>query len=121
MDKKFSKQFVQDQKKRLEEERRSNLNQIEALKKDDPFIDPDHASDNAAVDTDVREQVGHDTIEAEVKDMTKRVTDIDNALRKINKNQYGYCERCKKAIPEARLELIPEASFCIDCEKRLRK
>ena len=62
-----------DQKKRLEEERRKNLNQIEVLKKDDPFADPGHTSDNAAVDTDVREQVGHDTIEAEIKDMKKRV------------------------------------------------
>lgn len=112
---------MQDQKKRLEEERRKNLDQIEALKKDDPFSDPDHASDNAAVDTDVREQVGHDTIEVEIKDMQKRVADIDNALRKINKDLYGYCERCKQPILEARLRLIPEASFCIDCEKRLRK
>lgn len=121
MDKNFSKQFVQEQKKRLEEERRKNLDQIEELKKEDPFADPEHASDNAAVDTDVREQVGHDTIEAEIKDMQKRVEEIDSALKKINRNQYGYCARCKKSILEARLKLIPEASFCIDCEKRLRK
>ena len=121
MEKKFSKLFVQEQEKRLEEERRKSLNQIEKLKKDDPFANPDHASDNAAVDTDVREQVGHDTIEAEIKDIQKRVGDIDNALKKINKNQYGYCERCKKPVPQARLKLIPEASFCIDCEKHLRK
>ncbi|MDO9028044.1 MAG: TraR/DksA C4-type zinc finger protein [Candidatus Roizmanbacteria bacterium] len=110
-----------EQKKRLEEERKKSLNQIEMLKKDDPFADPDHASDNAAVDTDVREQVGHATIEAQVKDMQKRVGEINNALRKINKNQYGYCERCKEPILQARLKLIPEASFCIGCEKHLRK
>jgi len=121
MDKKFSKRFIQKQKKILEEERTKNLNQIEELKKDDPFADPDHVSDNAAVDTDVREQVGHDTIEAEIKDLQKRVGEIDNALKKINKNQYGCCERCKKSIPEARMKLIPEASFCINCEKKLRK
>lgn len=121
MDKIFLKQSVQEQKKRLEEERRKSLNQIEMLKKDDPFADPDHGSDNAAVDTDVREQVGHATIEAQINDLQKRVEEIDNALRKINKNQYGYCERCKKPIPQARLKLIPEASFCIDCEKHLRK
>lgn len=112
---------MEEQRKKLEAERKKNLNQIELLKKDDPFADPDHASDNAAVDTDVREQVGHDTIEAEIKDMQKRVGEIDNALKKINKNQYGHCERCKKPILQARLKLIPEASFCIDCEKRLRK
>ncbi len=91
------------------------------FKKEDPFADPEHASDNAAVDTDVREQVGHDTIEAEIKDMERRIGEIEVALRKISKNQYGICERCKKTIPQARLKLIPEAAYDIDCEKKLRK
>lgn len=103
------------------EERQKSLKQVEELKKDDPFSDPDHASDNAAVDTDVREQVGHDTIEAQIKDMQKRITQIDVALRKVSKGQYGKCESCGKVIPEARLTLIPEAANCLDCEKRLRK
>ena len=89
--------------------------------KDDPFSDPDHVSDNAAVDTDVREQVGHDTIEAEVKDLERRVKEIDIALRKMSKKQYGKCEKCGKIIPQLRLKLVPEAQFCIDCEKKLRK
>lgn len=121
MDKKLAKKFVLEQKAKLEIERRKNLLQIEELKKDDPFSDPDHASDNAAVDTDVREQVGHDTIEAEIRDLERRVMDIDIALKKIYKNRYGFCERCKKPIPLARLKLIPEAAYDIDCEKKLRK
>lgn len=91
------------------------------MRRDDPFSDPDHASDNAAVDTDVREQVGHETIEAEIKDLEKRLVDIETALKKIYKNAFGMCEKCGKAIPLPRLELIPEARFCIDCEKKLRK
>jgi len=115
------KKFVSEQKEKLEKEKNKSLFQIEELKKDDPFTDPDHASDNAAIDTDVREQVGHDTIEAEIKDLERRVMDIDIALRKISKGQYGVCERCKKLIPQARLRLIPEAAYDIDCEKKLRK
>lgn len=102
-------------------EKEKSLRQIEELKKDDPFTDPEHASDNAAVDTDVREQIGHDTIEAEIKDLERRVREIDVALRKISKNQYGICDRCGKSIPQARLRLIPEAGYDIDCEKKLRK
>lgn len=118
---KFSQKFILDQKKKLQKEKEKSLQQIEELKKDDPFQDPDHASDNAAVDTDVREQVGHETIEAEIKDLERKVEDIDNALRKIAKGNYGICERCKKVIPQARLKLIPEAAYDIDCEKKLRK
>lgn len=108
-------------KKELLKEKAKSLEQIVELRKDDPFSDPDHASDNAAVDTDVREQVGHDTIEAEIKDLERRVKDIDIALKKITKNQFGKCEKCGKSIPQARLKLVPEAQFCIDCEKKLRK
>lgn len=121
MAKKFLRKFLLEQKRKLEKERERILSQIKELKKEDPFSDPEHASDNAAVDTDVREQVGHDTIEAEVNDLEKRVSDIDIALKKIIRSQYGFCERCKKIIPQARLKLIPEAAYDIDCEKKLRK
>ncbi len=105
----------------MEEEKEKSLKEIEQLKQEDPFADPDHASDNAAVDTDVREQIGHETIEAQIKDLEKKIEDIDKALKKIAKNQYGFCERCGTLIPQARLELVPEAAYCIDCEKKLRK
>ena len=55
MSKKLSKTFIKNQKTLIEDEQNKLRLQIETLKKDDPFSDPDHASDNAAVDTDVRE------------------------------------------------------------------
>ncbi|MEK7070902.1 MAG: TraR/DksA C4-type zinc finger protein, partial [Patescibacteria group bacterium] len=79
------------------------------------------ASDNAAIDTDVREQVGHETIEAQIKDLHRKVVDMDLALTKVEKGTYGRCEKCSMPIPLARLELIPEARFCIDCERKLFK
>lgn len=122
MDKKLSKKFISVQKERLEKDKAKILKQVEELKKDDPFADPDHASDNAAVDTDVREQVGHETIEAEIKDLEKRLEHINIALKKMMRgSSYGLCERCHKVIPLARLKLIPEARYCIECEKKLRK
>lgn len=120
MVKKLAKKFIILQKENLEKEIKRLLLQIENLKKDDPFADPDHASDNAAVDTDVREQVGHDTIEAQVKDLERRIADIKLAMIRIEKGKYGLCERCGKPIPLARLKLIPEARYDIDCEKKLR-
>lgn len=119
--KKLSKKFEKQQKERLEKDREDILQQIEELKKDDPFADPDHALDNAAVDTDVREQVGHETIEAQINALKKKLQNIEIALKKIVKGTYDICERCQEIIPQARLRLIPEARFCIDCEKKLRK
>jgi RNA polymerase-binding transcription factor DksA len=120
MAKAFSQEFINLQKKRLEEDLKDLLAKIEELKKEDPFLDPDHASDNAAVDTDVREQLGHDTVEAQIKDLNYRVSEIKAALLRINKGKYGICLKCAKPIPKARLEVIPESAYCIDCEKKLR-
>lgn len=119
MDKKITKDFIKEQQKKLDQEKALALVHIEEFKKVDPFQDPDHATDNAAIDTDVREQIGHDTIEAEVKDLQRRVKDIDLALKKIAEKDYGYCERCHAQIPLPRLKLVPEARYCIDCEKLL--
>jgi len=105
----------------LEKEREQTILQIAELRKGDPFSDPDHASDNAAVDTDVREQVGHETVEAEIKDLEKRLEYIGVALKRMKKGDYGVCEKCNDSIPTARLDLIPEALYCIECEKKLRK
>ncbi|OGK09798.1 hypothetical protein A2767_03435 [Candidatus Roizmanbacteria bacterium RIFCSPHIGHO2_01_FULL_35_10] len=105
----------------MEKEVKKLQKQIEDLKKNDPFADPEHATDNAAVDTDVREQVGHDTIEAEIKALQRKLSDINLALQKMKKGKYGMCERCGLAIPVARLKLLPEARYDVDCEQKLRR
>lgn len=109
------------QGKKLQEEKIKLNNHINDLKKNDPFSDPDHVNDNAAVDTDAREQMGHDTIEAEIKEMHRRLEDIVISLERIKKNRYGYCERCEKVILLKRLQLIPEARYCVECESKIRK
>lgn len=108
-------------RRRLEKEEEVLTKRINNLKEGDPFSDPDHVIDNAAVDTDVREQIGHETVEAQILALEKKINDIQNALKKMNKGKYGLCESCRKLIPSARLKLLPEAKYCIECEKRLVK
>lgn len=102
-------------------EEKETIERITQLKADDPFLNPDHANDNAAVDTDVREQMGHDTIEAQVLSLEKKLGFIRAAFKKITNNTFGICENCKKPIMTARLKLIPEARYCIECERELVK
>lgn len=90
--------------------------QISVLSAGDPFADPEHASDNAAIDTDVREQLGHDTIEAEVKTLQTRLDLSKRALAKIDTGAYGICEKSGLPIPLSRLELLPEARYRIEFE-----
>ena len=121
MGEKLTKKFISNQQKKLQMEKEKTKAQIETIKKDDPFQDPDRVSDNAAVDTEVREQDYHHIIEAKINDLEKRSKDIDIALTKIVKGKYGYCEKCNQIIPTARLELLPEARYCVADENKLRK
>ncbi len=40
---------------------------------------------------------------------------IDAALRRIDEDEYGYCQKCGEEIAEKRLAVDPAASFCVDC------
>src|SRR3954464_12370626 len=42
---------------------------------------------------------------------------IDAALARLDAGTYGACARCHGAIPAGRLEALPWAALCIDCQK----
>ena len=42
------------------------------------------------------------------------LADVDRALRRIDDGTYGTCEACGREIAKARLEIKPEARFCVD-------
>lgn len=44
------------------------------------------------------------------------VAEIDVALDRIDEATYGTCDTCGKAIPKARLEVIPWAALCVNCK-----
>lgn len=105
----------------LEGEKKDIVLRLAKLKESDPFEDPTHVTDNASVDTDVREQEAHQRIEAEMNALKKRMDDIDVAIKRTENGTYGTCKRCNKAIPEKRLLLIPESVTCVSCEQETVK
>jgi RNA polymerase-binding transcription factor DksA len=92
---------------------------IKNLEKEDPFKDPDHANDNAAIDTDAFEQSSHHRIEMLQKELQKRLILIQKTIVKIDKGTYGKCESCHKQIDPDRLRVAPATIFCITCEKNI--
>ena len=42
---------------------------------------------------------------------------IQEALRKLEEGSYGQCQDCGKAIPQKRLQLVPFALRCVECER----
>jgi len=73
-------------------------------------IDPKDFADIASDDMDRKmlETIGS-------KDM-KRMRLIDSAISRIEQGKYGLCMKCGKRIPKERLEAIPYALMCIECQ-----
>jgi RNA polymerase-binding transcription factor DksA len=41
---------------------------------------------------------------------------VDRALQKIDQGSYGVCDRCGREISKGRLDALPYAVYCIDCQ-----
>lgn len=47
----------------------------------------------------------------------KRLRAIEAALLRIQQGRYGLCMKCSKRIPQERLQALPYAVLCIECQK----
>ncbi|GIW63562.1 MAG: hypothetical protein KatS3mg091_364 [Patescibacteria group bacterium] len=114
----FSQAELEKIKKRLLEEEKRVSEDIKDLEKADPFADPNRLLENEA-DEDAREELEHENIEAQIKQLKSLQRDIKSALELIEKGEYGICQMCGKPIGKQRLELIPYAKLCVDCMNKL--
>jgi DnaK suppressor protein len=46
---------------------------------------------------------------------------IENALKRMDEGSYGRCANCGKNIALPRLEALPWARFCVDCQELAEK
>jgi DnaK suppressor protein len=46
---------------------------------------------------------------------------IDEALQRIEDEEYGTCQNCSKAIMPKRLQAVPWARYCLDCQELVEK
>ena len=46
---------------------------------------------------------------------------VDDALRRIENGTFGVCQNCGIEIPQLRLEAVPYAPYCINCERQLER
>src|SRR3990172_7586704 len=49
------------------------------------------------------------------------IYEIEEALKRIQRNTYGVCELTNKAIPKARLEAIPWTRFTVEAQAQLER
>lgn len=45
------------------------------------------------------------------------LSQIDEAVRRLERGDYGTCANCGREIPEVRLKALPFATLCRDCQE----
>ena len=63
-----------------------------------------------------------DEISSQLAEVESReLANIENALERMKIGKYGQCEVCNGRIPMARLNALPYATMCIDCQRELER
>lgn len=119
MNVKIYKTKLEEEKKLLEDEL-SALGQVDKTGDWEATPESDMSSQEVQDEGDMAERA-EDYEERSVKlnSLEIRLSDINEALEKIEGNNYGICENCKKEIEEDRLEVNPAARTCKECMEKI--
>ena len=71
---------------------------------------------DAALDS-AQDEISSQLAEVESRELAS----IENALQRMRDGQYGVCESCSTSIPMARLNALPYATLCIDCQREAER
>jgi RNA polymerase-binding transcription factor DksA len=61
---------------------------------------------------------GRDSAMLRAKVLSGNQLQIEHAMQRAVEGQYGLCEDCEDQIPGERLKAWPEATRCVECQRR---
>jgi DnaK suppressor protein len=111
---------VQKYKQQLLDLRESLVGQLNSAQKQS-FEDfaPDEVQDPVDLAVLDREQTIMLSISESERDLLEM---IDEALQRIELGgSYGICQNCKQEIAEMRLDAVPYARYCMNCQEKLER
>ncbi len=106
---------LQELKEKLLAERETLINK---LKGNDLSIDDSETPD--PVDLAVR-NYSKNVMLAVSENESRQLVLIDEALLRLEDEEYGTCQNCEKDINPKRLNAIPWARYCLDCQQLLEQ
>ncbi len=91
---------------------------IEKLKGNDLSVDDAETPD--PVDLAVR-NYSKNVMLAVSENESRQLQMVNEALQRIEDEEYGVCQNCSKEIVSKRLAAIPWARYCLDCQELLER
>lgn len=121
----YSKAELEHFRQIIMEKRKEILEELEALRA--TIMDSttgEYTQENSAYSLHMEQ--GTDTMEREKTFLFasregKFLNYLDDALKRIDKGDYGFCNDCGKLIEKERLEAVPHAQLCVDCKMKRGK
>jgi DnaK suppressor protein len=111
----MTKTQLKDIKERLQKEREMLVRKLQG---NDLSIDDSETPD--PVDLAVRNYSKNVQL-AVSENESRQLTLIDDALMRLEDEEYGPCQNCEKDINPKRLQAIPWARYCIDCQELVER
>ncbi|TMQ59224.1 MAG: TraR/DksA family transcriptional regulator [Candidatus Eisenbacteria bacterium] len=107
---------------RLLDERRKLLSQLGYLEKAMGQTQRDSSGDLSAYSFHMA-VMGTDAVEREKAFLFgsaegRQLISVDEALRRLYRSEYGTCESCGKEIGKQRLDAMPQANLCVNCQEK---
>lgn len=106
---------IEVEREKLQEERAAILDDIEHLKE---WLQGEVDVDADEGDPDLAEREKNLAL---LMVMERKLESVNSALRAMEKGMYGICERCGTPIDPARLEVRPDATLCLDCQREVER
>jgi RNA polymerase-binding transcription factor DksA len=102
-------------KLRLENDRKRLEDQLEQLKASRPTENRREGSPFGKREEEATETADLENRMALEKRTKNQLAEVERALEKFDKGTYGICENCGKPIKPERLEALPQALYCMEC------
>lgn len=104
---KARQQLLEEQTKLIEQ-----LKQLEESAEYESVGYSNHMADDA---TDAFDQAVDVSLK---RALDESLEEVGRALIKFDDGTYGLCEACGARIDRARLEVLPQAQYCLECQER---
>ena len=117
MSKKLNSRDLESYKLLLTQLRREMSGDISDLEADAFSTDGDRLSVDNPADIGSESFAQEFSLELLQRDEATLV-EIDEALDRVKTGTFGLCEGCEELIPKVRLNAVPHARFCVECQRK---
>jgi DnaK suppressor protein len=117
----LSREFLEQQRKRLEALREQLLGGEEKTIADARASQEDGGDEPRDPGEKSANMAQHEISQALYDVDKRRLSDIERAIQKMKEGTYGFSDLSDKPIPKARLEATPEAILTVEEEERREK